>query len=282
MRILKSKRSGGPKTTAGKLAVANNALKTGSYSLKTILPGESEEDFKQLQDQFIKDFLPMNVAESMIVHELSNLTWKLLRLTKLEDAHFLRAINQPISEIDLRREGLMLSSLSINLVQDLSPYTDEFFKLNQVHLDYLRRFETGYGISKDEFYEMPVQFPDLYESLALMAKSYAKTDREEVSPESLISLKYIMPEGGSMAFVHHAFDVLQGISEDLVYIHLHLDEIRPAVTNIKEKRLLEALKDQGIMRAHDELQRSFYKALNELRRHQTWRSQTIDVNEEAN
>jgi hypothetical protein len=281
MAIPKSKRSGGPKTAEGKLAVANNALKTGSYSLKTILPGESEEDLKQLQDQFIKDFLPKNVAESMIVHELSNLTWKLLRLTKLEDAHFLRAINQPISELDLRREGLMLSSLSINLVQDLSPYTDEFFKLNQVHLDYLRRFETGYGISKDEFYEMPVQFPDLFESLALMAKSYAKTDREEVSPESLISLKYTTPEGGSMAFVHHAFDVLQGISEDLVYIHLHLDEIRPAVTNIRERRLLEALKDQGIMRAHEDLQRSFYKALNELRRHQTWRSQTIDVKEEA-
>jgi hypothetical protein len=281
MAIPKSKRSGGPKTAEGKLAVANNALKTGSYSLKTILPGESEEDFKQLQDQFIKDFLPKNVAESMIVHELSNLTWKLLRLTKLEDAHFLRAINQPISELDLRREGLMLGSLSINLVQDLSPYTDEFFKLNQIHLDYLRRFENGYGISKDEFYEMPIQYPDLYESLALMAKSYAKTDREEVSPESLISLKYITPEGGSMAFVHHTFLVLQRLSEDIVYIHLHLDEIRSAVTNIRERRLLEALKDQGIMRAHEDLQRSFYKALNELRRHQTWRSQTIDVKEEA-
>jgi hypothetical protein len=89
------------------------------------------------------------------------------------------------------------------------------------------------------------------------------------------------PEGGSIAFVHHAFGVLQKNCEDLVYIHQHLDDIRSAVTNIKEKRLLEALKDQGIMRAHEDLQRSFYKALNELRRHQTWRSQTIDVKEEA-
>jgi hypothetical protein len=130
MSIPKSKRSGGPKTAEGKLAVASNALKTGSYSSRAVLPGESEEDFKQLQDQFVKDFLPKNVAESMIVHELSNLTWKLLRLTKLEDAHFLRAINQPISEIDLRREGLVLSSLRVDLVQDLSPYNDEFFILN--------------------------------------------------------------------------------------------------------------------------------------------------------
>ena len=91
----------------------------------------------------------------------------------------------------------------------------------------------------------------------------------------------MVPEGGSMAFVHPALNVLQVLSEDIVFIHHHLDEIRSAVTNIRERRLLEALKDQGIMRAHDELQRSFYKALNELRRHQTWRSQTIDVKEEA-
>ena len=84
-----------------------------------------------------------------------------------------------------------------------------------------------------------------------------------------------------MAFVHHAFAVLQELSEDLVYIHLHLDEIRSAVTNIREKRLLDALKDQGIMRAHEDLQRNFYKALNELRRHQTWRHGTIELGQGA-
>jgi hypothetical protein len=57
--------------------------------------------------------------------------------------------------------------------------------------------------------------------------------------------------------VHHAFVFLQGLSEDLVFIHLQMDEIRSAVTNIRERRLLEALKDQGIMRAHEDLQRSF-------------------------
>ena len=93
-----------------------------------------------------------------------------------------------------------------------------------------------------------------------------------VAPESLIRLKYTTPEGGLIALVHHAFGVLQKNCEDLVYIYQHLNHIRSAVTNIKEKRLLEALKDQRIMRPHDELQISFYRALNELRRHQTWRS----------
>ena len=115
-----------------------------------------------------------------------------------------------------------------------------------------------------------------------MASAYTKTDKIiDVEPESLISLKYITPEGSSIAFVHHVFDVLQKNCEDLVYIHQHLDQIRSAVTNIKEKRLLEALKDQGIMRAHEDLQRSFYKAPNELRRHQTWRHGTIELGQGA-
>jgi hypothetical protein len=279
MGIPKSNRSGGPKTPQGKLAISGNAIKTGSYSARAILPGESEDEYKQIQEQFIKDFLPRNVAESMIVHELSNLTWKLLRLAKLEDAYFLRAMNHPISESDLRREGLRLPYAYMELIQDLSPYSEEFFSLNEFHLEYLRRYEDGYGISKDEFYEMPKAFPALYEELVHMASQYAKVDKTDVAPESLISLKYITEDGGSMAFVHYAYGVLQKHCEDLVYIHQNLDSIRSAVTNVRERRLLEALQDQGIMRAHDELQRSFYKALNELRRHQTWRSKTIDIEE---
>ena len=281
MGLFKSKRSGGPKTAAGKLAVASNALKTGSYSSRAVLPGESEEDFKQLQDQFVKDFLPKNVAESLIVHQLSSLTWKILRLQKLEDAHFLRALHLPIGEGDLYRENLKLPYEYMSLIQDLSPYSDHFFKQNQTFLEYLRRFEDGYGISKDEFYEMPKIHPELYEELVRMASEHTKTDKVDVKPESLISLKYTTPEGGSIAFVHHAFGALQKHCEGLVYIHQHLDHIRSAVTNIKEKRLLEALKDQGIMRAHEDLQRSFYKALSELRRHQTWRHGTIELGQGA-
>lgn len=217
----------------------------------------------------------------MIIHQLSSLTWKILRLQKLEDAHVLRALHQAIGESDLYHENLKLPYECIGLIQDLSPYDDHFFKQNQIYLDYLRSFEDGYGISKDEFYEMPKLYPELYDELVRMASHCAKTDRADVAPESLIGLKYTTPEGGSIAFVHYAFGVLQKHCEDLVYIHQHLDNIRSAVTKIKEKRLLEALKDQGIMRAHEDLQRSFYKALNELRRHQTWRNKTIDIKGEV-
>ena len=48
MRILKSKRSGGPRSLSGKLNASRNSLKTGAYSKSIVLPNESEEDFKKL------------------------------------------------------------------------------------------------------------------------------------------------------------------------------------------------------------------------------------------
>lgn len=56
--MVNSNRTGGPKTQEGKLSVSRNAIKTGAYSSLIILPGESEEDFRQLEEQFIKDFSP--------------------------------------------------------------------------------------------------------------------------------------------------------------------------------------------------------------------------------
>ena len=50
MVIKNSKRSGGPKTEEGKLAVSQNAIKTGAYSNLAVLPNENPEEFNQLVD----------------------------------------------------------------------------------------------------------------------------------------------------------------------------------------------------------------------------------------
>ena len=65
MAIPKSKRSGGPKTSSGKLNASKNALKTGAYTSTIVLPGESEEDFEKLHQQFMNDFIPSDVAEAL-------------------------------------------------------------------------------------------------------------------------------------------------------------------------------------------------------------------------
>ena len=74
--IPKTPRSGGPRTDEGRVASSRNALKSGVYSAMVVIPGESEDDFRQMHDQFVADFFPRDIAEGAMVHDLAVLTWK--------------------------------------------------------------------------------------------------------------------------------------------------------------------------------------------------------------
>ena len=64
-------RSGGPKTVEGKLASSRNAIKTGAYAVQALLPGESEQEFRELEQLFIDDFVPVGISEAALVHSLT-------------------------------------------------------------------------------------------------------------------------------------------------------------------------------------------------------------------
>lgn len=86
-KIQRTTRSGGPRTPEGKLASSRNAIKTGAYAVQVLLPGESEEEFRELEQLFIEDFTPAGISEVALVHSLTVIIWKKLRLEKLESRH---------------------------------------------------------------------------------------------------------------------------------------------------------------------------------------------------
>ena len=55
--------------------------------------------------------------------------------------------------------------------------------------------------------------------------------------------------------------------------------MKVVIGKIKEKKLLQAIQEQGLTRSNDDLSRSFFRVLNELRRHQSWRKDmnTVDI-----
>jgi hypothetical protein len=90
----RSRRSGGPKTSEGKLASSRNAIKTGAYAIQVLLPGESEEEFRELEQLFVDDFEPSGISEASQVHALAVIVWKKLRLEKLESRHIRDLLNK--------------------------------------------------------------------------------------------------------------------------------------------------------------------------------------------
>jgi hypothetical protein len=80
-------RSGGPKTVEGKLTASRNAINTGAYAVQALLPGESEQEFRELEQLFIDEFVPVGISERALVHSLTMIVWKKLRLEKLESRY---------------------------------------------------------------------------------------------------------------------------------------------------------------------------------------------------
>ena len=275
MAIPKSKRSGGPKTSSGKLNASKNALKTGAYSSMIVLPGESEEDFEKLHEQFMNDFMPSDVAESAMVYELAGLTWKKLRLEKLEHAAFIRSINLNITIKDMASEGIEIDKYHEKLLKELNTLSKnkEIFELNRDCLNYLNKISKGY-ISPQDILNLEKTMPFVYDTIIHITSEVMDIDKSEVDFSVLKDSMVHIPGKDKPEMLYKAiFRRVKKVFESLLWVENNLDKVKAAVANIKETKLLQAIQEQGLMRSSDDLSRSFFRVLNELRRHQSWRKE---------
>jgi hypothetical protein len=131
--MAQSKRTGGPKTEAGKMASAKNAIKTGAYSTLIILPGESEKDFQELEEQFVRDFSSEDIVAATMVHNLTVLTWKKLRVQKIEHAGLLRALTANFSSSECYKLNYNIpigdSGSVLTFVDSMSQVEEEEWKV---------------------------------------------------------------------------------------------------------------------------------------------------------
>ena len=68
------KRSGGPRTAAGKAIVADNALSHGINSRLVTLSTEDPAEFEALFQGLVADFRPNGTIETLIVHRIAHLS----------------------------------------------------------------------------------------------------------------------------------------------------------------------------------------------------------------
>jgi len=102
------------------------------------------------------------------------------------------------------------------------------------------------------------------------------------SPEEIAITTITTEDYGREGFVRFALRRAREEAEQVCQVAKQLPAIKTAVTDLKERRLLELMKNQGVIRVHDDLSRAFYRTLSELRRQQTWRQKigAIDVTPE--
>lgn len=267
--MAKGNRTGGPKSELGKLASSKNSLKTGAYSVQQILPGERQEDFEELHKMFIDDFQPIGVVEASLVHEISLLAWKKLRLERVENQYLYGVLNATVTPEEYFAAGLPRKEEIIWLLQDLPAMTEEFVAKHQRYLNWARAAEKR-TLKQEEINQIQNDDRDFY--------IHIKREVHASRLSSNIQIKFVRWAGEkrdepelSAEDVGKALSNMIKQSESVLYVQKHLEKITNIQNLIRDRRLKAFMESAGPIRAYQDLSRAFFKVLDELRKQQDWR-----------
>ncbi|CAN4273281.1 hypothetical protein MCEZLEM10_01133 [Methylophilaceae bacterium] len=275
--MAQSKRTGGPKTAAGKMSSAKNAIKTGAYSTLIILPGESEKDFQELEERFVRDFSPEDIVAATMVYNLTVLTWKKLRAQKIEHAGLLRTLTANLASSEYYKFNFpaVISDpgRALALVDSMSQVEEEEWKLA---FGFCKMFIKT-NPTAQELKVLEQASPKLYKYLEAEA---VIDNRQDCALWPAMNVK--TSDGKVHPFIKFYCEYFIKENPDTYNVISDIDRLRQIVKEIKESRLLKFMQESSIQRVHDDLDRAFYRTLSELRKHQHWRQErnTVDVTSE--
>jgi hypothetical protein len=261
----KSRRSGGPQTAEGKLAASRNSLKTGAYSKQEVLPGENLQELLELEQYFIEDFAPRGVTESALVHDLTVLAWKKLRLERLEHRQLLNKLSEPLSHYEseylapqIPVEGQiyyddpdLISECDLNMTMEHLKYSKKLKAAKYT----LSALEALHSDSLSTFVKIKRKMEDLGASIT-NAKSMVDckySNSTESTPLQDVTNKVITQCKAILWAVKNRVQILQ------------------AKQKIQDGRLISELGFDKNRRVNDDLDRFFFRTLGELRKQQEWR-----------
>ncbi len=270
--VTKSKSSGGPQTDDGKKIASRNSLKTGTYSKLIVLPNESQQEFDQLVEQFQKDFYPKDAVEMMLVREMAVITWKKLRLEKLEHDYCSRQLaaqitldeflsvdhrfTQAMYEFWIDSEGI--SAKETEILSQMVKYIEPHRRRN---------------VSVAQLKHIKAEFKTLYASILDIYGQVSPLSTREPSLDEIIGTKFRLPDEPEKFLVPFCIDKLLPRFEAGLKCAAYREKIEEGITQIRQERLLKMMQLGGVQRASDDLNRAMIRTVNEYRKHHEWRIQ---------
>ncbi len=103
-----AQKSTGPRTSQGKAAVSQNAVKHGLLARHDVITSESQAEFDLYREQLIAELTPVSPMESMLAERIVTLSWRLKRVSKIQ--------NQAIDALNERNTSSPLSKLTQSLL----------------------------------------------------------------------------------------------------------------------------------------------------------------------
>jgi hypothetical protein len=286
--MARGNRSGGPKTAAGKAVSSKNALKLGVYSKQQFLPGEKPEDFQDLELSFLECLKPVGIVEFTLVHEITLLAWKKLRLEHVENQYLLGILNAKPSVEEFFQAGLEKNKHITSILSNPFFTTKECVKSHLRYIKLLRQWQVV-EVTQEVLAEIRAKDPDFYAYLVKGTMGEPQRHdliiiQDEKLGEVRIHIENSLPDINpdelvSPLDVRKAFGYLTEFSEAVIYVDENKERLEGYENLIRDRRLKVFMESSGSIRAYQELSRSFSKLLTELRKQQEYRqkSQTVEL-----
>ena len=263
----KSRRSGGPRTAQGKMVAAQNSIKTGAYVKQEVLPGEDLQEFEELKLCFIDDFKPQGVTEIALVHELVVLSWKKLRLERVEFRVTQERLRQELSAYDIKTAGNIGycpigADRFISNPELIKGYGDiKILREKRECFEGLLEEGSTEAALESLQEDSPISFKHIKQNLA-------DADFDVSTLALMVDARW---EGDEVAALYKMAKYFIDQVTPILWAHDHCDQIMRARAQALDQRLMDLLSIERPKRVMDDLSRSFFKTLAELRKQQEWR-----------
>ncbi|MBZ4414345.1 hypothetical protein K8640_39625 [Myxococcus sp. XM-1-1-1] len=116
-------KSQGPTSAAGKERSSLNSVRYGFTSAHLLLPGEDAAQYERHLDGYFAALVPTSMPEAVIVAQIGDLSWKLERLTKVENNRLRARLEAELEKTD---PGMTLTATreALQLVHALAETVD--------------------------------------------------------------------------------------------------------------------------------------------------------------
>ena len=263
MPISNKARSGGPKTMSGRAVTAGNALRSGAYAAQVVLPGEDAAQFEAMERQLMQDFEPVGMAETAMVHDLAVLTWKKLRIDRVEHSTMTQMARMPVIEAKMEEAfGPGWLPQAMPRIEPFDPVTPDELEATRKLLGQLNAMrDLPKGALKAAAARR--RWPALCAALQVWADDYM-CDRDALIEGDVVDRLGLAD----------ALDSIEAECETVVWLWDHHEQVCQAVQRVRDARQFEYMKtcDNDVtLRSFNDTSRAFYRTLSALRRQQEWR-----------
>ena len=266
------KRSGGPKTAAGKAIVAGNALSHGMNSRLVTLSSEDPAEFESLFQGLVADYCPIGTTETHIVHDVAHLMWKLRRLDTYEHQQMSLAalLEVKIAEI-FKKMNFQPPSDSI---YELFCLLDEFSEKDLEEAEELLSECEEFKRTSIPFMD-PVGGPEYFPFLWLRAMPLEW--RRDPSKITALGLNGDDPNPEIMKLIDGQVELVRRHTWAKAFLIKNREGIHQAEEVLRAEKMTLAWNPDRSHRLRTTIEGQMYRALKELRFHQSWRLERIAI-----